>query len=253
MSAFPAELLRCLRTVRRVAVLTGAGISQESGLPTFRDGQSGLWAQYRPEDLATPQAFERNPQLVWEWYATRRLKAGEVRPNAGHYALAAMERRIARFTLITQNVDGLHQRAGSKNVIELHGNITRVRCSGCEERFTEWEEPERGVPACPRCGAKLRPDVVWFGEMLPPRALNLAMEAAQSCQVFFSIGTSARVEPAASLPHLARLAGAVVVEVNVNETPLTPYADYVLPGRAGEILPALVREVWGEDVARIQE
>ncbi len=249
MNGFPPELVRLLRSVRRVAVLTGAGISQESGLPTFREAQTGLWAQYRPEDLATPEAFERDPQLVWEWYSTRRLKTGEVKPNPGHYALVEMERRIPEFTLITQNVDGLHQRAGSRQVIELHGNITRVRCSRCGERFAEWEQPESGVPPCPRCGAKLRPDVVWFGEMLPPRALNLAMAAAQFCQMFFSVGTSALVEPAASLPYLARLAGARLVEVNLKETPLTSYADYVLQGKAGEILPALVEEVWGKSEA----
>jgi len=246
MSGIPEELVRLLRSVRRAAVLTGAGVSQESGLPTFREAQTGLWAQYRPEDLATPEAFERNPQLVWEWYATRRLKAGEVKPNAGHYALAAMERYIPDFTLITQNVDELHQRAGSKNVVELHGNITRVRCSQCGQRFEEWEQPESGAPPCPRCGAKLRPDVVWFGEVLPPYEWNRAMEAAKSCQVFFSIGTSGVVEPAASLPYLARLAGARLLEVNLNETPLTPYVDYFLQGKAGEVLPALVEQVWGE-------
>lgn len=250
MSEFPSDLVRLLRSIQRVAVLTGAGVSKESGLPTFRDAESGLWAQYRPEDLATPQAFERNPQLVWEWYAARRLKAGEVQPNPGHYALAEMERHVSQFTLITQNIDGLHQRAGSRNVIELHGNITRVRCSVCGERFAEWEQPEKGVPPCPKCGAKLRPDVVWFGEMLPLRELNQAMEAAQSCQVFFSIGTSGVVEPAASLPHMARLAGAVVVEININETPLTPYTTYFLQGKSGEVLPALVREVWGGEEAK---
>ncbi len=245
MSRFPSDLVRFLRSVQRVAVLTGAGVSQESGLPTFRDAGSGLWARYRPEDLATPQAFERNPQLVWEWYSTRRLKAGEVQPNPGHYALVEMERRVSEFTLITQNIDGLHQRAGSKNLIELHGNITRVRCSACSERLEEWEQPEQGVPPCPKCGAKLRPDVVWFGEMLPPRELNRAMEAARSCQAFFAVGTSGVVEPAASLPHVARLAGALVVEINISETSLTPYATYFLQGKSGELLPSLVREVWG--------
>lgn len=253
MNELPTGLVRVLRSAQRIAVLTGAGVSKESGLPTFRDAESGLWAQYRPEDLATPQAFERNPQLVWEWYAARRLKAGEVLPNAGHYALAKMEQYVPFFTLITQNIDGLHQRAGSKNVIELHGNITRVRCSVCNERFEEWEQPETGVPPCPKCGAKLRPDVVWFGEMLPLRALNQAMEAAQTCQVFFSIGTSGLVEPAASLPHMARLAGAIVVEVNIQETPLTPYAAYFLQGKSGEVLPVLVQEVWESGEERVPE
>jgi NAD-dependent deacetylase len=245
MSRFSPDLVRLLRSVARAAALTGAGISQESGLPTFREAGSGLWAQFRPEDLATSEAFERNPQLVWEWYSARRLKAGEVFPNAGHYALVEIEQHIPDFTLITQNVDGLHQRAGSQRVIELHGNITRVRCSVCGMRYEEWEQPPQGVPSCPRCGAKLRPDVVWFGEMLPPRELSRAIEAAQSCQVFFSLGTSGVVEPAASLPRLARRHGAVLVEVNLNPTPLTPSVDYFLQGKAGEILPALVKETWG--------
>lgn len=242
---FPSGLVSALREAKRLAILTGAGVSQESGLPTFRDSLSGLWSQYRPEDLATPEAFERDPQLVWEWYGARRLKAGEVKPNPGHHALAEMERLVPEFTLITQNVDGLHQRAGSRMVIELHGNITRVRCSACHFRPDRWDETAGEVPRCSRCGAKLRPDVVWFGEMLPPDALEKAMKAARRCQVFFSIGTSALVYPAASLPHVARQHGALVVEVNLEPTPLTPSAHYFVPGKAGEILPLLVQEVWG--------
>jgi len=242
---FPPDIIRLLRAAKNIAALTGAGVSAESGLRTFRDAMDGLWAQYRPEDLATPEAFERTPELVWKFYAMRRLKAGEVKPNPGHCALAEMGRRVAHFTLITQNVDGLHQRAGSEGVIELHGNITRVKCSrGCGV-FTEWDDAPGSVSTCPKCGANLRPDVVWFGEMLPPRELETAMAAARACQVFFSIGTSALVQPAASLAYTAKQHGAAVVEVNAEVTPLTASADYFLQGKSGEILPELVKWVWG--------
>ena len=242
---FPPELIRILRAADRIAALTGAGVSQESGLRTFRDAADGLWTQYRPEDLATPEAFERIPEVVWEFYAMRRLKGKDVQPNPGHLALAEMARRVPSFTLITQNVDGLHQRAGSERVIELHGNITRLKCSrGCGV-FTEWEDKPGTVPLCPQCGAKLRPDVVWFGEMLPQLELRAAAMAARACQVFFSIGTSGVVQPAASLPFTAKQCGATLVEVNAEATPLTPSADYFLQGRSGEILPALVKGVWG--------
>jgi NAD-dependent deacetylase len=239
------ELITFLRSSAYVAALTGAGVSQESGLRTFRDTMDGLWAQYRPEDLATPEAFERNPELVWEFYAARRLKSGEVQPNSGHFALADIERHVPHFTLITQNVDGLHRRAGSKSVVELHGNITRIKCSrGCGV-FTEWEEIPGKAPTCPTCGAKLRPDVVWFGEMLPSDELATAVQAARTCNVFFSIGTSGLVQPAATLALLAKQNGAVIVEVNTEETPLTPSVDYFFPGKSGEILPELVLAVWG--------
>jgi NAD-dependent deacetylase len=241
---FPSELLGALRAATRVAVLTGAGVSAESGLRTFRDAQEGLWAQYRPEDLATPEAFERDPQLVWEFYAMRRLKAGGVEPNPGHYALAEMGRRIPQLTLITQNIDGLHQRAGSTDVIELHGNITRVRCTrGCGT-FTDWDDQSDNVPRCPNCGSNLRPDVVWFGEMLPADSLDAAVEAARHCHIFFSVGTSGFVQPAASLALLARSQGAVVVEVNLEPTPLTDSSDYFFQGRSGEILPELLKVLW---------
>jgi NAD-dependent deacetylase len=250
--AYPEELIQALCKAERIAVLTGAGVSQESGLRTFRDKSDydltpekrPLWTQYRPEELATPQAFERNPELVWEFYAMRRLKAGEVKPNAGHFALVEMARHASHFTLITQNVDGLHQRAGSEGVIELHGNITRVRCMREGEVYTEWEEFVGGVPVCPKCGANLRPDVVWFGEMLPPQELEDSIEASKRCNVFFSIGTSALVQPAASLAMLARSSGATVIEINAEETPLTPYVNYFMKGKSGEILPELVKQTW---------
>jgi NAD-dependent deacetylase len=234
-----------MRSSTRVAVLTGAGVSKESGLRTFRDTMDGMWAEYRPEDLATPEAFERTPELVWEFYAARRLKTGEAQPNPGHFALAEMERHVSHFTLITQNVDGLHRRAGNKNVVELHGNITRVKCSHDCGVLTKWEEEPGKTPACPTCGAKLRPDVVWFGEMLPGDELETAVEAARTCHAFFSIGTSGMVQPAAALPVVAKQAGAVLVEVNTEETPLTPSVDYYFKGKSGEILPKLVKAIWG--------
>ncbi len=247
----PRSLINLLRITNNAAVLTGAGVSAESGLQTFRGAgfspASGqvLWSQYRPEDLATPEAFERNPELVWEFYAMRRLKAGEVEPNPGHIALAKMGQCISHLALFTQNVDGLHQKAGSKGVIELHGNITRVKCShGCGI-FTEWEDLAGRVPNCPRCGAKLRPDVIWFGEMLPRSEMDAALEAVGTCEVFFSIGTSSVVQPAASLARMAKQRGAMLVEINTEETPLTISADTILRGKSGEILPELVRQVWG--------
>ena len=237
-------LAAALRGAERVAVLTGAGVSAESGVPTFRDALTGLWARYRPEDLATPEAFRRNPKLVWEWYAWRRELVSRASPNPGHLALAEMERRVPAFTLITQNVDGLHHRAGSRNVIELHGNIARVKCSDEGLAVESWAETGEIPPRCPRCGGYLRPDVVWFGEMLSPDALRAAEQAARSCQVFLSIGTSGLVYPAAGLPLLAAQSGAIVVEVNPGATPLTDHADYVLNGPAGRMLPLLVDATW---------
>ena len=246
---FSRELIARLREAKRVVVLTGAGISAESGVPTFRDAQTGLWANFKPEDLATPKAFLRNPKLVWEWYAMRRTRVKEVTPNPGHYALAELERRVPEFLLATQNVDGLHHRAGSRNVIELHGNITRTKCFDENVIVDHWPETEDVPPRCPRCGGLLRPDVVWFNEMLPAGAFDQALAAAQRCEVFFSIGTSALVYPAASLPTEALEAGAVVVEVNPQKTPLTRHATHFLQGPSGRVLPALMRAVWPEPMA----
>lgn len=241
---FPKELVDLLRKNPKTAVLSGAGISAESGLKTFRDAQDGYWSQYRPEDLATPQAFARDPKLVWDWYAMRRGKVAEASPNAAHFALMAMEKHLPDFTLITQNVDGYHRKAGSRNLFELHGNIQQVRCfDGCGV-VERWEETEE-VPRCSTCGAYLRPDVVWFGESLPLDAIHAAMDAAQNCEVFFSVGTSALVQPAASLAVEAKRQGAAIVEVNLDPTPLTREADFVLQGKAGETLPPLVEAVWG--------
>jgi len=246
MMTFPPELINFLKKATRVVVLTGAGVSQESGLRTFRDAQSGLWAQYKPEDLATPKAFARTPKLVWDWYAHRREAVKGVHPNAGHYALAEMEKMISGFTLITQNVDGLHRMAGSKNILELHGNILNVRCSDCGAFADSWGDDLKSVPRCKKCNGLLRPDVVWFEESLPRAQLDAAVNATRACQVFFSIGTSGVVQPAAALAHAARSEGLIVVEINAEPTLLTPKVDFAFHGKSGEILPKLVKEVWGK-------
>ena len=233
-----------LRAAKFVAVLTGAGISAESGVPTFRDAQTGLWAQFDPRELATPTAFAEHPKRVWDWYAERRALAARVVPNAAHLALVAIERRVPRFALITQNVDGLHARAGSRALIELHGNIARVRCSACGALANRWEDAAVLPPRCIHCGAFLRPDVVWFEEVLPQDAFAAAEDAARQCDLLLVVGTSAEVYPAAALPRQAQAAGACVVEINPQDTPLTAYADFSLRGRAGELLPALARAAW---------
>ncbi len=241
---FPQELIDVLKTAKRVAVLTGAGVSQESGLRTFRDAQSGLWAQYRPEELASPQAFKRDPRLIWDWYAMRRGQVQEVKPNRGHFALAEFRHLFEQFTLVTQNVDGLHQAAGSTGVIELHGNLAQVRCSKCGVLTGSWDEaPEGGVPVCRMCGGLLRPNVVWFGEALPREGLELAAAAARGCDVFFTIGTSGVVQPAASLAAAARNKQAVLVQVNLDPEPVISGVNFVLAGRSGEVLPALLEAV----------
>ncbi len=241
-TSFPPPLLTALAQAQHVAVLTGAGISAESGIPTFRDAQMGLWARYDPQELATPWALRQNPGLVWSWYEWRRSLVRQAKPNPGHRALVELESLVPRFTLITQNVDGLHQAAGSRNVIELHGNIMRTRCADCGRPVTSWDPPPEGqAPACPHCRGVLRPDVVFFGEPLPADALERALEAAMQCDVMLVVGTSAVVEPAASLPRYALQAGATVVEVNPQETPLSPLVHYRLAEPAGRVLPALVR------------
>ncbi len=240
----PVGLIEALRAARHVAALTGAGISAESGIPTFRDAQTGLWAKYRSEDLATPEAFQRNPQLVWKWYAWRRELIARAAPNLGHQALVEMETRLRKFTLITQNVDGLHQQAGSTAVIELHGNITRTKCFQEGTVVESWAETDQTPPRCPHCGGPLRPDVVWFGESLPSGVLWAAMEVARACDFFFSIGTSALVQPAALLPLEALQHSATVVEVSPDVTPLSAHVTYAVHGLAGQVLPALVRAAW---------
>jgi len=224
-----------------VVVLTGAGVSAESGVPTFR-GTGGLWRDFRATDLATPQAFRRDPRLVWEFYDWRRDVIAACEPNPAHHTIALMEQTLPDFTLITQNVDGLHQRAGSQNVLTLHGDIWIVRCTTCDYRSQDHRVPLPEIPPrCPRCESLLRPDVVWFGETLDADVLQRAWTAASRAGLMLVVGTSALVQPAASLPLLAQENGAMLIEVNPDETPLSPYANQHLRGPAGELLP----DWWG--------
>jgi NAD-dependent deacetylase len=240
---FSERLIQELRTAQQVAVLTGAGISAESGVPTFR-GEEGLWKKYRPEELANFNAFIQNPKLVWEWYDYRRRLISEVMPNPGHASLTEMETFVPTFDLITQNVDGLHRKAGSQNIIELHGNILRSRCVDCGVRSDSVEmAKEDELPHC-SCGGLMRPDVVWYGETLPEEAIHTAFRSAETCDVFLSIGTSAVVHPAASLPIVAKEAGAFVVEINKESTVISHRVDESILGPSGEILPELVKAVW---------
>jgi NAD-dependent deacetylase len=240
---FPPDIIEKLKSSQRVAVLTGAGISAESGVPTFREVQTGLWSRFDPAELATPQAFQQNPKLVWEWYSWRRELISRAQPNPGHYALVEMETLFPEFTLITQNVDGLHHLSGSLETIELYGDIFRTRCSFENKIVSDWPETDELPPHCPHCGELLRPDVVWYGESLPAKPLDAAFEAASSCQVFLSIGTSTLVEPAASLPFVALRNEATVIEINPQETPLTQLSAYSSKHPAGEILPELVAAI----------
>ncbi len=238
-----AEAARLLADASHVAVLSGAGVSAESGVPTFR-GAGGLWEGHRAEDLATRGAFQRDPEMVWRFYRWRLGVLEGVKPNPGHFALAELERRSERFWLITQNVDGLHREAGSRNVVELHGSIRRARCSSCSWACPMKDldfEANRGLPECPSCGKLLRPAVVWFGEALPGEALSVAHEAIGDCDLMLVVGTSGVVEPAASFAGWARSHGAGVVEVNLEPTPISRVADVSLFGRSGEILPLLVQ------------
>jgi len=245
-----SQLVSELRSAQCVTVLTGSGISAESGIPTFRDVQTGLWARFRPEDLATPHAFHQNPSLVWDWYSWRRDMVLQASPNAGHIALVELEdwlvKRSDSFYLITQNVDGLHQRAGSRQVVELHGSLLRSKCSSEGTVFDDWPKGHGSPPACPQCGAFLRPDVVWFGETLPEQALQTAWKAAQNCDWFFSVGTSSLVEPAASLSSIALQNGATLVEINPAETHLSSRAHFSWRSPAGQALPVLLLALFGD-------
>ncbi len=227
-------------------MLTGAGVSRESGLATFRDAQDGLWAKYDPMELATLDAYQRNPEMVWDWYEYRFGKVATARPNPGHLAIAAMERIFRRVTVITQNVDGLHQDAGSSDVIELHGSIRRYRClSGRHAGYgrNDWGTQPQRPPHCPECGQLLRPEVVWFGEMLPQAELERAIHVSESYDAMLVVGTSGEVQPAASLPFWARAAGATVVDVNPERGSIANAADVHLSGPGGDILPALLRAI----------
>lgn len=223
-----------------LCVLTGAGISAESGVATFR-GAGGLWSKLKPEELANFDAFMRNPELVWEWYNYRKNIIQDVQPNPAHHSLAQMETLVKEFTLVTQNIDNLHFRAGSKNVLELHGNIERSYCIGCGKYYDHIEITEdRKVPRCSSCNGIIRPDVVWFGEMLPEGVFEKATHMASRCELFFTIGTSAVVYPAAGLPMTALQHGAYVVEINVEPTEISNQVSETLLGKAGEVLPELL-------------
>ena len=220
-------------------VSTGAGISTESGVPAFR-GEGGLWEKFKPEELATPEAFRNDPENVWRWYDWRRQMIAEVQPNSGHHALVELESMIPRLFLFTQNIDGLHQRAGSKTVHELHGNIWRVRCLKENKTYESFETPFAEIPPRCECGSLIRPDVVWFGEPVPPEVIGAAYQVAGNCDFFFLIGSSATVEPAASLAFVAKHAGAVIVEINEELTPVTEIANECFLGKSGVILPQLI-------------
>lgn len=237
------EIIEKIKHAQHVVAFTGAGISAESGVPTFRDAQTGLWEKYDPMELATPEAFQQDPKLVWDWYAWRRALINKVKPNAGHLALVELAQHVPRLTLITQNIDGLHQQAGSQNVIELHGNIHRIKCASQQNIVENWQQLEGTPPQCPLCGDYLRPDIVWFGEALPVNAISNAFSVAEQCDVLLSIGTSSLVQPAASIPLTALEHGATVIEINPNPTPLTSQMSFSILGQAGQILPTLIHQL----------
>lgn len=240
-SAISETLVAHLRDVRSIVAFTGAGVSAESGVPTFR-GADGIWAKLRPEELASMDGFMKNPPLVWEWYAHRKKIISMIQPNAGHYALVDMEKLTPNFAVITQNIDNLHRRAGSKTVHELHGNIERNYCMKCGKTFgNEFVLAVAGPPRCDACGGMVRPDVVWFGEMLPEDEWESSVKATEGADLFLSVGTSAVVYPAASLPLIAKRSGAYLVEINPEPTPITADVDEFLQGLSGKILPLLAR------------
>ena len=236
-----------IRSAKKLTVLTGAGISKASGIPTFR-GKDGLWSKYSPSELATYQAFTKNPKLVWQWYNYRRKIIKSAKPNAAHYAISELERIFKdNFTLITQNIDSLHRQAGNKNILELHGNIFETKCLICDRIYfddTIYKDDEL-PPKCKFCGGKVRPNVVWFGENLDRDILDQAMAASAQCDVFLCIGTSGVVQPAASLPKIASDIKAFVIEINVEYSGVSIYADEVIIGKAEEVLPKIVDLVKG--------
>ncbi len=234
-------LAKKLLEAKLVGVLTGAGVSKESGVPTFRE-EDGLWNKFRPEELANVDAFISNPKRVWEWYNWRRDLMSKVNPNPGHYALAELESLLTEIVIITQNIDNLHIDAGNTNVVELHGNIQRNKCHSCGKQVKEVSFEQDELPMCD-CGGMIRPDIVWFGEMLPQKEIEYAWDVAQKAEVFLSIGTSTVVYPAAALPFEAVQVGAYVVEINPEQTLLTPVADIAFQGPSGVILPQIVEAV----------
>lgn len=243
---FDSTLIELLQNVKSVVIVTGSGVSAESGVPTFR-GADGLWKQYRAEELATPGAFFANPKLVWEWYDWRRGIISKAEPNPAHEIVATMEKYYPAFLLVTQNVDGLHRKAGNEKMVEIHGNIWRVRCVEELKESYLYDTPLGSIPPKCDCGALLRPAVIWFGEQLPVDAMNTAMERIQKCELLVTVGTSGVVHPVASFPLLAKSSSAAVVEINVDETPITSISDFSLKGKAGEVLPELWNAVTGKD------
>ena len=241
------DVARALLQSRHLVVLSGAGISKESGIPTFRDAQEGLWARFNPMELATPRAFRRNPRRVWDWYEHRRALMANARPNAGHRAITELETLVDEVAVITQNIDGLHQAAGSRDVIPIHGNIHQNKCfANCQGDPTyvdvsalEWDADD-GPPRCPYCGAYVRPDVVWFEEPLPTALFERSERLCRSADVMLVVGTSGVVQPVASFPFVAARSGAVIVEVNPDVTPITPLARWHLAGAAGAMLPRVL-------------
>ena len=238
---------KAIHQAEKIAILTGAGVSKESGVPTFRDAMEGLWAKYNPQELATRQAFDRNPKLVWDWYMWRREMVNKANPNPGHIALAKLQEFKTNVHVITQNVDDLHEQAGSKDVIHLHGNIAQDKClDNCQGTPTIVDisqlefDKDAGPPPCPHCFGLLRPNVVWFGEALPVEELIKAVELSKGCDVILVVGTSGLVNPAAQLPGIAKQQKAKVVEVNPDATPISTIADYRLQGKSGEVLPKVI-------------
>jgi NAD-dependent deacetylase len=252
MATFDTRITSTLRTATHIVVLTGAGVSAESGIPTFRDKQTGLWEKFDASELATPYAFDRDPPLVWGWYESRRAMVLSAKPNAGHLAIAAMADHVPHFTLITQNVDNLHERAGSRDVLHLHGELSRPYCESCRQPYIHPTQippmPSDGSrldpPRCVSCGAKIRPGVVWFGESLPQPQWLAARDAAQHCDVFLVCGTSSLVQPAASLTELAIAAGAMTIQVNTNPTDIDDSVALSIRGSTGTVLPQLVEATW---------
>jgi NAD-dependent deacetylase len=250
-----ATVIDALREATRVVVLTGAGVSAESGVPTFRDNQTGLWQNFEAAELATPSAFRRDPSLVWGWYEWRRMTVLRAQPNAAHRAIAKMAEFVPTFTLVTQNVDDLHERGGSRKVLHLHGELARPYCERCRQPYAfpaaVPEVPFGGsrieAPHCAACEGRIRPGVVWFGESLPELEWLAAQEAVRESEVFMCVGTSSLVQPAASLTDIAIRAGAVTVQVNPNSTDLDPAVTRAILGLAGEVLSWMVRQTWGDD------
>jgi NAD-dependent protein deacetylase/lipoamidase len=252
LTRMDARIIEALRGATRVVILTGAGVSAESGIPTFRDRQTGLWENFDAAELATPDAFERDPALVWGWYEWRRAAVLNAQPNPAHCAIAAMANHVSQLTLVTQNVDDLHERAGSRDVLHLHGELSRPYCENCRQPYAHPTEipqlPPGGAridpPRCVSCDAKIRPGVVWFGETLPERQWLLARDAAKHCDVLLVCGTSSVVQPAASLTDMAADAGATTIQVNPNPTDADGSVTFTLRRPAGIVLPQMVADTW---------